>query len=55
METTLTRAQARRLIDCIPDEPEYEALMEALDTAQGEADEPGKNAELVIKITGADL
>jgi hypothetical protein len=54
-EATITRAQARRLIDCIPDEPEYAELVNALDSAQGDANDVGEDGELVVNITGARL
>jgi hypothetical protein len=55
MNATLTRAAARKLLDLIPDEPEYQELITALDMAQGDADDEGTDEVFEVKIIGARL
>lgn len=55
---TLTREQARKLLDVIPETVDNITLVDfitALDEAQGDADEPGKDGELTVTIEGAYL
>jgi hypothetical protein len=47
----MTRQEARDLVDAI----DHEELINALDLAQGEADERGKTSFIVIRIAGAPL
>ncbi|ACL61008.1 hypothetical protein [Methylobacterium nodulans] len=50
---TLSRREVRALGDDIP--LDYVELTDALDRAQGDADEPGKTAYVVIRIRGEEL